>query len=124
MENFPWLKSYPEGVAHEIDSKKYKSIIELFEESVKKYGDMVAYENMGKQLTFNELDTYSKNFAAFLQKKAGLKKGDRIAIQLPNLLQAPIALFGAIRAGLIVPAAVIIIGKARPYSAAASSTAL
>lgn len=102
MQNFPWLKSYPEGVAHAIDSKRYKSILELFEESVEKYGDMVAYVNMGRKFTFNDLDKQSKNFAAFLQNKAKLKKGDRVAIQMPNLLQAPVALFGILRAGLIV----------------------
>src|SRR5690606_1637479 len=95
--NFPWLKSYPEGVAYEIDSKRYSSILELFEESIAKYGDMVAYINMGRQMTFNELDEQSRNFAAFLQKKVHLKPGDRVAIQMPNLLQAPVALFGIIR---------------------------
>ena len=102
MQNFPWLKSYPDGVAHTIDSKRYKSILELFEESVEKYGDMVAYVNMGRKFTFNELDKQSRNFAAFLQNKANLKKGDRVAIQMPNLLQAPVALFGILRAGMVV----------------------
>jgi len=101
-QNFPWFKNYPEGVAHEIDTNKFKSVLEFFEDSVDKYQDLMAYENMGRELTFRELDKYTRDFAAYLQNKAHLKKGDRIAIQMPNLLQAPIVLFGALRAGLIV----------------------
>ena len=98
----PWLKSYPKDVAHEIDTNAYSSITQLFEESVTKYRDLVAYTNMGGTLTYGELDELSRDFAAYLQNKVGLKKGDRIAIQMPNLIQYPIALFGALRAGLIV----------------------
>ena len=68
----------------------------------KKYKDQVAYENMGVKLTFEQVDILSGHFAAYLQKDLGLKKGERIAIQMPNLLQFPIAFMGAIRAGLIV----------------------
>ena len=98
----PWLNQYPEGVPHQIDPDRYPSIIELFTESVEKYGDRPAFENMGKQITFNELDRLSADFAAFLQVTAGLEKGDRVAIQMPNLLQYPVIMFGAIRAGLVV----------------------
>lgn len=97
-----WLKSYPKNVAHEINPDNYKSIIELFDESITKFKDLEAYSNMGSSITFGELNDLSRDFAAYLQTKAGLKKGDRIAIQMPNLIQYPIALFGALRAGLIV----------------------
>ena len=102
MKDFPWLKKYPKGVAHEIQLNEYPSLVELFEESFKKYGDQVAYENMGVKLTYRQLDILSGHFAAFLQKDLRLTKGERIAIQMPNLLQFPIAFMGAIRAGLIV----------------------
>jgi long-chain acyl-CoA synthetase len=97
-----WLKHYPKNVNHEIDPKNVKSINEIFKDAVKKYSDRVAYENFGTELTFMELDKHSDDFASFLQNDLKLKKGDRIAIQLPNLLQYPIVLFGAIKAGLIV----------------------
>jgi long-chain acyl-CoA synthetase len=101
-EPFPWFAHYPQGVAHEINPQQYESIPALLEEAFAKFGSHVAYENMGKKLTFSEIDKYSQQFASYLQNVAGLKKGDRIAIQMPNLLQYPIALFGALRAGLIV----------------------
>jgi long-chain acyl-CoA synthetase len=100
--NKPWLKNYPTGVAHEIDVHRYKSVIELFEESVHKFRDKTAFINMGAQITFEDLNYLSADFASFLQNVAKLKKGDRIAIQMPNVLQYPVALFGAIRAGLVV----------------------
>jgi len=101
-QHFPWFAHYPQGVAHEIDPQKYSSIIEILEESFAKYGNKIAFENMGKKLTYSEIDLYSMQFASYLQNVAGLKKGDRIALQMPNLLQYPVALFGALRAGLIV----------------------
>jgi len=97
-----WRKSYPAGVNHEIDLAKYNSVIDVYREAVNRYDKGIAYTNMGADLTFVELDRLSKNFAAYLQKDLGLKKGDRIALQMPNLLQFPIALFAAFRAGLIV----------------------
>lgn len=100
--DFPWLKKYPPGVNHEINLYDYSSLVELMETSFSKYADRVAYENMGGKLTFAEVDRLSRNFAAYLQNELKLKKGDRIAIQMPNLLQFPIAFFGALRAGLIV----------------------
>jgi long-chain acyl-CoA synthetase len=102
MKDFPWFKSYPAGTPHEVKLYEYNSVTEIFEESCKKYGDRVAFENMGAQLTFKQVDELSRNFAAYLQNSLGLKKGDRIAIQMPNLLQFPIAFIGALRAGLIV----------------------
>lgn len=101
MTNFPWVKNYPEGIPAEIKLYEYSSIIELFESSCNKYRDRVAFENMGVQLTYGEVDRLSRDFAAYMQS-IGMQKGDRIAIQMPNLLQFPIAFFGALRAGLIV----------------------
>src|SRR5690606_33846273 len=77
-------------------------LVDLFEESVEKYRDAIAYECMGKRLTFSKLDKMSRDFAAYLQHDLKMKKGDRIGIQMPNLLQYPVVMFGALRAGLIV----------------------
>ncbi len=101
MKDFPWFKHYPKGTPHEINLYDYTSLVDLFEKSCAKYSNRVAFVNMGKEMTFKEVDELSRNFAAYLQS-LGLKKGDRIAIQMPNLLQFPIAFFGALRAGLIV----------------------
>ena len=101
MKDFPWYKKYPEGVATEIELYEYDSLVELFGKCCKKFPDRVAFENMGVCLTYREVDELTENFAAYLQQDLGLKKGDRIAIQMPNLLQFPIAFFGALRAGLI-----------------------
>jgi long-chain acyl-CoA synthetase len=100
--DFPWFKNYPEGVQHEIKRYDYASLIELFEESCSKYAGKVAFENMGVRLTFADVDRLSRDFAAYLQNDLKLRKGDRIAIQMPNLLQFPVVFFGAMRAGLIV----------------------
>lgn len=102
MKDFPWFKSYPKEVAQEINLYDYDSLVDLFEVSCKKYANRIAFENMGKALTYEELDRLSRDFAAYLQEGLGLKKGERIAIQMPNLLQFPVAFFGALRAGLIV----------------------
>lgn len=96
-----WLKNYPEGIPSEIDPDSYSSLPAMFDECVAKFGKYNAYSNMGATLTFSALNTLSAEFAAFLQG-AGLKKGDRLAIQLPNILQYPVVLFGALRAGLVV----------------------
>jgi long-chain acyl-CoA synthetase len=100
--DFPWFNKYAAGTPHEIKLYDYNSLVELFETSCKKYADKVAFENMGVTMTFKEVDELSLNFAAYLQQELKLKKGDRIAIQMPNLLQFPVAFFGALRAGLIV----------------------
>jgi long-chain acyl-CoA synthetase len=102
MNNYPWLSSYPSVVAKEIGPLPYSSLVDLFETASKKFGDKVAFENMGVQLTFREVDEHSTAFGAYLQKELGLKQGERIAIQMPNLLQFPVALIGALKAGLIV----------------------
>lgn len=102
MKDFPWLKKYPAGVAHEIQLNEYSSLVDLFEQSCEKYKNRVAFENMGVELTFHQVHVLSGHFAAYLQKDLGLKQGERIAIQMPNLLQFPIAFLGALRAGLIV----------------------
>lgn len=102
MQDFPWLKHYPKAVDAKVDVTSYSSVVNLFEESVSKFGDAVAYECMGKSMTFNELDTYSQNFASFLQHELKMSKGDKVAIQMPNCLQYPVALFGTLRAGMVV----------------------
>lgn len=101
-KTYPWLRFYPEGVPYEINPDAYPSLIGLIEEGCQRFRDQPAYACMGKKITFGELDTLSKNFASFLQHDLGLKKGDRLAIQMPNLLQYPVAMFGALRAGLVV----------------------
>lgn len=100
--DFPWFKNYAAGTPHEIKLHEYTSLVELFETSSKKYADRVAFENMGVTLTFGQVDEMSRHFAAYLQQELKLQKGERIAIQMPNLLQFPVAFFGALRAGLIV----------------------
>jgi len=102
MENKPWLQSYPEGVPVEINPEAYQSLVDVVDEAVRDYSDRPAYTNMGKTITFAELDQQSRNFARWLVHTAKLQKGDRIAIMMPNLLQYPIAVFGALRAGLVV----------------------
>src|SRR5688572_24344088 len=102
MMEFPWFKQYPKRVAHEIQLNEYPNLVALFEDSCKRFSSQVAYENMGVQLTYADVDRLSGHFAAYLQQDLGLKKGERIAIQMPNVLQFPIAFFGALRAGLIV----------------------
>lgn len=97
-----WYKHYPKGVPEEIDPHRYKSLVDLLDECIRKYGDLPAFECMGKVISFNELDTLSLDFAAFLQNEAQLQKGDRVALQMPNVLQYPVALLGALRAGLVV----------------------
>lgn len=97
-----WLKSYPKGIPADIESNPYQSLVELLEEDMHKYSSAPAFENMGKVLTYAQLNKLSQDFAAFLQHHTSLKKGDRIAIQMPNLLQFPVAMIGALRAGLIV----------------------
>ena len=97
-----WLKNYPEGVPHEVDPSMYSDLIALFEESCSKYKTQSAFNNMDVSITFEELDMLTKEFAAYLQNHTNLKPGDRIAIQMPNLLQFPIAMFGALRAGFVV----------------------
>ena len=97
-----WNDKRPPGVPSQIDMSTYKSVIEVFERSCKKFADRPAFSNLGVTLTYAELDRYSAAFAAYLQQCTDLKPGERIAVQMPNVLQYPIAVFGALRAGLIV----------------------
>ncbi len=102
MKDFPWFRHYPAGTPHDIGPLEFRSLVELFETASRKYADRIAFENFGVTITFSEVDRLSNYFAAYLQVELGLKKGDRIAIQMPNLLQFPVAFVGALKAGLIV----------------------
>ncbi|WP_374028723.1 AMP-binding protein [Bdellovibrio bacteriovorus] len=97
-----WLKKYPKGVSPEVDFSNYSSLFDLYEESIRMFNTKKAFTNMGVSLTFNELDRRVDQFASFLQNELKLKKGDRIAIQMPNLLQFPIVAFAALRSGLTI----------------------
>ena len=97
-----WLNRYPEDVPAEITPDQYPSLVEMFEQSVQKYADQTAFINMGQVMTFRKLEERSRAFAAYLQNELKLKKGDRVAVMMPNLLQYPIALFGILRAGCVV----------------------
>ena len=98
----PWLQSYPQGVPAEIDPDKYRSVAAVFDATVARFGDRPAYRNFGKVLTYSEVDALVTQFAAYLLGELGLKKGDRVALMMPNCLQYPIATFGVLRAGLTV----------------------
>lgn len=100
--NYPWFEHYEQGVAHEIDMNKYASIVDVLNESFQKFGDHDAFYCMGKTFTYEEMDLLSRKFASHLQNNLGLKKGDRVALMMPNILQYPIALFGVLRAGMVV----------------------
>ena len=97
-----WIKNYPDGVENDVNIDNYKSFVDLFEEGFSKYSDKIAFENMGKSISYKELDDLSKRFSNFLLKELKLNKGDRLAIQSPNVLQYPVALIGALRSGIIV----------------------
>ena len=98
--NKPWLNSYPEGVPHEIDVNWKNSVVEILEGSFSEFADKPSFANLGKVMTYGELDTASRHFAAYLQQNLGLQKGDRVALMMPNILQYPVALFGLLRAGM------------------------
>ena len=100
--SYPWFEQYPEGIPHEINPDQYSSLAELLEESFRKHADLPAFSGMGKTLTYADIDRMSSEFASFLQHHAMLKPGDRIGMQMPNVLQYAIALAGALRAGLVV----------------------
>ena len=102
MSDFPWFKNYPASVDKEVNVTAYNSVCDLFEESVRKFSDNVAFECMGKTMTFRQLDELSANFANYLSQGLKLEKGSRVAIQMPNTLQYPVVMFGALRAGMIV----------------------
>ncbi len=97
-----WLAHYPPGIAAEVDLSEFASLKTLFEEACRRYADRIAWRSMGAAVRYRELERSALAFGAWLQQRAGLTRGDRIAIMLPNLLQYPIAMFGALRAGLVV----------------------
>lgn len=101
MENV-WLREYPESVPAEIGAHRYACLNELFSRSFTQYKHLPAFTNMGTVLTYADLEWKSTCFAAFLQQRLGLKKGDRLAIMMPNLLQYPVVLLGSLMAGVIV----------------------
>jgi len=100
--NKPWLSSYLEDTPENIDATAYPSLVEVLERSFAKFSDRPAFCNFGKTLSYAEMDQYTRDLAAYLQVTLGMKKGDKIAIMMPNLLQNPVAILAALRAGLIV----------------------
>ena len=100
-EQRPWLKHYPANMPANINPEQYQNVLQILDETFKKYKNNKAFSCFGKEMTFGEIDTASRNFAAYLHSR-GLEPGDRIALMMPNLLQYPVALFGALRAGLTV----------------------
>jgi long-chain acyl-CoA synthetase len=100
--NRPWLARYAPQITHEVDIDRYRNLVEVFTEACDKYSSKTAFSNMGVGLSYTELDRLSAQFASYLQNVLKLKKGDRVAIQMPNLLQYPVVLFGILRAGMVV----------------------
>jgi long-chain acyl-CoA synthetase len=101
MMNRPWLSAYPEGVPADIDTSAYSSLVELMQDSFRRYSDRPAFNFMGRNMSYGELDRLSQVFAAYLQD-LGLVMGDRVAIMLPNVLQYPVAVAAVLRAGFVV----------------------
>jgi long-chain acyl-CoA synthetase len=97
-----WLKNYSQGVPAEVNVGEFRSVKEILEKSCARFAGLPAFSNMGTSIDYATLDRLTRQFGAFLQKDLGLKKGDRVAIMMPNLLQYPVALFGTLRAGMIV----------------------
>ncbi len=97
----PWLQNYPKGVPANIDENAYPSLVALLDETFKKFPNNKAFSCMGKEITYAQVDKYSTQFGAYLHSR-GLEPGDKVALMMPNLLQYPIALFGCLRAGLVI----------------------
>ncbi|WP_394189651.1 long-chain-fatty-acid--CoA ligase FadD [Pseudoalteromonas atlantica] len=97
-----WLKRYPKGMPETIDPEHYNSLLEVFEKSFSDYKDLPAFTNMGKTLSYNEMDSATKRVASYIQNDLGLKKGAKVAVMMPNLLQTPITILGILRAGCVV----------------------
>ena len=97
-----WLKNYPTGMPTEIDADRFTSVPDLLEKIAAKFADRPAFHNLGHTISYAELERLSRDFAGFLQELPGMAKGERVAIMAPNLLQYPVALFGILRAGMIV----------------------
>ena len=102
FEAKPWLKSYPPGVPAELRPLEFQSIPQMLEASVQRYREQPAFQSFGVQMTYAELDRLTRDFAAYLQTGLGLRKGERVAVMMPNILQYPIAVYGILRAGLVV----------------------
>jgi long-chain acyl-CoA synthetase len=100
--NRPWLASYAPNVPHEINLDEFPSIVSVLEQAIRKHANRPAFSNFGKQITYHDVDRLSADFANYLIHELKLKKGERVAIMLPNVLQYPIAIFGALRAGMTV----------------------
>ena len=98
----PWLNSYPHGAPEDISIEEFASVAEVFDKSVEKYSDRPAFSNFGKVISYSELNEYTSQLGAYLKNELGLKKGDRVAVMMPNLLQNPVAIFAILRAGLVV----------------------
>ncbi len=98
----PWLDHYPAGVPADVDMNEFASVNDVFDTALKNYRNKTAFINMGKSITYDQLDRLSRDFAGYLLGELKLKKGDRIAVMMPNCLQYPIAIFGILRAGLTV----------------------
>ena len=101
MSDFPWLESYPDFVSPNAEIN-YQNIVEIYDQSIKNFGDNVAYKNMDVELTYNEIDKHVNALIWFFQNKTNLKKGDKVALQMPNLLQYPVAIFACLKAGLVI----------------------
>lgn len=97
-----WLNRYPDDVPSEINPDNYTSLVDLFNKATERFADKPAFKNMGCEISYRELEQYSRDFAAYLQNDLSLKKGERLALMMPNLLQYPVVLFAALRAGLTV----------------------
>src|SRR5690554_7659570 len=102
MQESFWADKYPEGIPAEINPDQYPNVLAVLKESCERFADRPAFTNLGKTITWGEMYHLSGEFAAYLQTHAGLQPGDRIAVQLPNVLQYPIVVFGAMRAGYVV----------------------
>lgn len=102
QNNMPWLKSYPEGVPSTVDTGLFNSLVDMFEFSCEKFGTKPALHGLGTTLTYAELDHKARCFAAYLQCELNVKPGDHIALMLPNIIQYPVALFGALLAGAVI----------------------
>ena len=97
-----WLSQYPPGIPADIDIHEFASLTDVLLASCQRFDDLPAYSNMGTSMSYAELERSSRHFAAYLQKSLGLRRGDRVALMMPNLLQYPVALFGVLRAGMVV----------------------
>ena len=96
-----WLEEYMAGVPHDIDARAHESLAQVIELSFERYRALPAFENMGVELSYDDVDRLSQDFASYLQNVLGLNKGDRVAVMMPNLLQYPVAVFGILRAGMV-----------------------